>query len=241
MNKNKIVIILLTVLCVCMGIFGASAAERLPVFSGGEASVQEETARQSESGGAQEENTSEKNSADERTAQTEKSDKTTAAGNENSSGEAERTQTRTTAAPENSTKTQTTAPSSEINIVISITCKNALAYAENLNDEQKQKQKLLEKLPQSGYILQSTNFTAQQGDTVFDLLSAVCGENGISLQYQSKSYIQGIGGLAEKDCGGSGGWMYRVNGAAPSKGASKYNLSDGDVVEWYYVTGPGDR
>lgn len=230
MNKNKIVIILLTVLCVCMGIFGASAAERLPVFSGREASVREETAPQSESGGAQEENTSEKTGADESesTAQTEKSDKTTAAGNKNSSGEAERTQT--TAAPETRDKNQTTAPSSEkseIRAVISITCKNAVGKTD--------------KAPESGYILQSTNFTAKQGDTVFDLLSAVCGENGISLQYQSKSYIQSIGGLAEKDCGGSGGWMYRVNGVAPNKGASKYNLSDGDVVEWYYVTGPGDR
>ena len=72
-------------------------------------------------------------------------------------------------------------------------------------------------------------------------LSSVCSSNGVSLKYQSKSYIQAIGGLAEKDCGGSSGWMYRVNGETPNKGASKYTLSDGDRIEWYYVTNSSDR
>ena len=59
--------------------------------------------------------------------------------------------------------------------------------------------------------------------------------------YQDKYYIQGIGGLKEKECGGGSGWMYRVNGVAPNKAAMKYYLEDGDVVEWYYVTNSTDH
>ena len=56
----------------------------------------------------------------------------------------------------------------------------------------------------------------------------------------SKSYIVSIGGLSEKDCGGSSGWLYTVNGVKPMMSASKYVLKDGDTVEWYYVTSPTD-
>ena len=96
-------------------------------------------------------------------------------------------------------------------------------------------------MPQSGYIIGQTQLTLKQGQTVFDALEAACEKNGVSLRYQSKSYITGIGGLNEKDCGGASGWMYRVNGENPMKGASKYMLQDGDVVEWYYVTSASDR
>lgn len=68
------------------------------------------------------------------------------------------------------------------------------------------------------------------------MLEAECKSRGIELTYKDKYYIQGIGGLKEKECGGGSGWMYRVNGVAPHKAAVGYYLKDGDVVEWYYVT-----
>ena len=31
------------------------------------------------------------------------------------------------------------------------------------------------------------------------------------------------------------GWMYRVDGWFPNYGCSRYQLQDGDVVEWLYT------
>lgn len=95
-------------------------------------------------------------------------------------------------------------------------------------------------VPQSGYFYSPAKQTVKNGITAFDLLEKVCKDNGISFTYQQKTYIHAIGGLAEKDCGGASGWTYKVNGINPPKAASKYVLSDGDIVEWYYVTSPND-
>lgn len=131
---------------------------------------------------------------------------------ENTAGEAEKKET---------TQKQ------KITVTFSVTCKNALANGADV--------------PQSGYIIGQTEITLKNGQTVFDALEAACDKNGVSLRYQSESYITEIGGLAEKDCGGASGWMYRVNGTNPRKAASKYVLKDGDTVEWYYVTSASDN
>ena len=125
----------------------------------------------------------------------------------------------------------------KITVTFSVTCKNALAYEKTTQKGHE----LHLNLPQSGYIIGQTEITLKNGQTVFDALEAACDKNGVSLRYQSKSYITEIGGLAEKDCGGASGWMYRVNGTNPRKAASKYVLKDGDTVEWYYVTDSNDR
>ena len=90
------------------------------------------------------------------------------------------------------------------------------------------------------YLFENEAYTAEQGATAFDALKALCDENGISLKYQRKTYIQGIAGLNEKDCGGSSGWTYRVNGELIKKPASSYTLQNGDVIEWRYVTNPNE-
>lgn len=132
-------------------------------------------------------------------------------------------QTTTAARHEEPAKTE----KSTVTVTFSISCKNALNYGADV--------------PSSGYFLSPVSYTAEEGETVFDALKTLCRDNGISLNYQDIYYIQGIGGLNEKDCGGQSGWMYRVNGTAPNKAACKYTLSDGDRVEWYYVTSPSDR
>ncbi|MDE7124661.1 MAG: DUF4430 domain-containing protein [Eubacterium sp.] len=141
---------------------------------------------------------------------------------------AETTKQQTSTVP-NTTKTQTTVKTTEkqnITVTVSINCKTALKYGADV--------------PQSGYFYSPAKQTAANGATAFDVLEKVCKSNGISLTYQQKTYIQAIGGLAEKDCGGASGWTYKVNGIKPPKAASKYVLSDGDIVEWYYVTSPND-
>lgn len=234
MNINKIIIILLTVLCVCGGIFAANAADgilpelnRETQTTAGSAEVSAESEAQKEPG------SHEDNSAAERESSADKKDNTETAGNgttrssEAASGGSSTAQKEQAEPKKNNAAEEQQPENSRITVTISVTCKNALDKGANV--------------PQSGYILQSTEYTAAQGETVFDVLSAVCAENGVSLEYQSKSYIQGIGGLKTFDCGRSSGWMYRVNGTSPNKAASKYTLSDGDVIEWYYVTGPGDK
>ena len=79
-------------------------------------------------------------------------------------------------------------------------------------------------------------FTFNQGATVYDALCA-CGLSMNASNTGYGIYVSAIGGLAEKEHGGHSGWMYSVNGAVPMTACSKYELSNGDSVSWYYVTG----
>lgn len=79
-------------------------------------------------------------------------------------------------------------------------------------------------------------FTFNEGATVYDALCAL----GLSVNAHGSSYgtyVAAIGGLAEKEHGGTSGWMYSVNGVAPNTACSNYILKNGDTVVWYYVTG----
>ena len=79
-------------------------------------------------------------------------------------------------------------------------------------------------------------FTFNEGATVYDALCAL----GLSVNAHGSSYgtyVSAIGGLAEKQYGGTSGWMYSVNGTTPMTACSNYVLSNGDNVLWYYVTG----
>ena len=78
--------------------------------------------------------------------------------------------------------------------------------------------------------------TFNEGATVYDALCAL----GLSVNAHGSSYgtyVSAIGGLAEKQHGGTSGWMYSVNGTTPMTACSNYVLSNGDNVVWYYVTG----
>lgn len=113
-----------------------------------------------------------------------------------------------------------------ITVTVSISCEKAFEYGKDV--------------PENGYFLAPCEYTAEQGDTAFDVLEAVAKENGITLKYQNKSYIQAINGLSERDCGGGSGWTYRVNGEKPPISAAKYELTDGDIIEWYYTLSPNE-
>lgn len=79
-------------------------------------------------------------------------------------------------------------------------------------------------------------FTFNKGATPYDALCAL----GLSINAHGSSYgtyVAAIGGLAEKQYGGTSGWMYSVNGVTPNTACSNYVLSNGDNVVWYYVTG----
>lgn len=87
-----------------------------------------------------------------------------------------------------------------------------------------------------GPVSGSGTFTFEEGATVYDALCAL----GLSIGSQDSIhgvYVSSINGLAEKEHGGSSGWMYAVNGKLPNMACSAYKLVDGDSIQWRYVTG----
>ena len=94
--------------------------------------------------------------------------------------------------------------------------------------------------PSDGIILAPTEVTFYEGESVFDVIQRVCKEYNIHLEFSftpiyNSAYIEGIHNLYEFDCGALSGWMYRVNGWYPNYGCSRYQLADGEVVEWRYT------
>ena len=95
-------------------------------------------------------------------------------------------------------------------------------------------------VPQDGWIMGSTTVEFNEGDTVYDVLTKACKESKILMEASytpmyGSYYIEGINQLYEFDCGNLSGWMYRVNGWYPNYGCSKYEVSDGDNIEWKYT------
>lgn len=116
----------------------------------------------------------------------------------------------------------------------SIECSTILNNLSDLDPEK------LEMVPSNGVILAVTTVTFYEGESVFDVLQRVCKENGIHMEASwtpiyNSAYVEGIHNLYEFDCGNESGWMYRVNGWYPNYGCSRYQLAQGDVVEWRYT------
>jgi len=121
----------------------------------------------------------------------------------------------------------------------SIECSTILNNLDQLDPEK------LEMVPSGGTILAATTVTFYEGESVFDVLQRLCKEKGIHLESSwtpiyNSAYIEGIHNLYEFDCGALSGWMYRVNGWYPNYGCSRYQLQDGDVVEWRYTCDLGN-
>lgn len=121
----------------------------------------------------------------------------------------------------------------------SIECSTIL---NNLSDLDPDKRELV---PSSGVILPPTKTVFYEGESVYDVLQRVCKENNIHMESSwtpiyNSAYIEGINNLYEFDCGELSGWMYRVNGWYPNYGCSRYQLADGEVVEWRYTCDLGN-
>ena len=95
-------------------------------------------------------------------------------------------------------------------------------------------------VPEDGTILDVSSVKFEEGETVFDVLTRVCEDAGIQIEYAwtavyDSYYIEGINHLYEFDCGNESGWMYKVNGWFPNYGCSSYELEDGDEIVWCYT------
>lgn len=121
----------------------------------------------------------------------------------------------------------------------SIECSTILNNLEDLDPDK------LEMVPSNGTILAKTEVEFYEGESVYDVLQRVCRENGIHMEASwtpiyNSSYVEGIHNLYEFDCGSLSGWMYRVDGWYPNYGCSRYQLKDGERVEWRYTCDLGN-
>lgn len=117
---------------------------------------------------------------------------------------------------------------------ISIECSTLLNNMDVLPKEKH------EFVPTDGLILAPSEVEFEEGESVHDILKRVCQAAGIHMEssytpvYDS-AYVEGINQLYEFDGGELSGWMYKVNGWFPNYGVSKYEVSDGDVIEFVYT------
>lgn len=122
----------------------------------------------------------------------------------------------------------------KLTCTISIRCDTILDNMQNLTPG---KEGLV---PADGVILSALTVEFSEGESVFDVLLRETKRRRIHMEFvdtpiYNSAYIEGINNLYEKDCGSESGWMYKVNGWFPNYGCSRYQLKDGDVVEWVYT------
>ena len=94
-------------------------------------------------------------------------------------------------------------------------------------------------VPASGCILPVVSVEFEEGDSVFDILAAVCSRYKLHMSYRggmaSGCYVEGINNLYEFDGGRWSGWMYCVNKWYPNYGCGVYYVKAGDEIEWNYT------
>ena len=126
------------------------------------------------------------------------------------------------------------AQQAEHTCTISIECSTILNNQGDLNKAKS------DFVPSDGVIMASETVEYQPGETVYDVLYRITKSKGIHMEASytpaySSYYVEGINQLYEFDCGELSGWMYSVNGWFPNYGCSKYEVSDGDMIEWRYT------
>ncbi|WP_313133012.1 DUF4430 domain-containing protein [Anaerocolumna sp.] len=121
---------------------------------------------------------------------------------------------------------------------LSIRCDTILENRENLDEE------LLYLLDKDGIkdgvIYEERKVQFYEGESVFDILLRETKAEGIHMEFTftpmyNSHYIEGINNFYEFSCGELSGWMYKVNDWFPNYGCSRYQLKDGDKVEWVYT------
>ena len=133
----------------------------------------------------------------------------------------------------------------EVNKGTTYTCTFSIECSTILNNLDMLDPAKLEMVPSGGVILSKTTVTFYEGESVFDVLQRLCKEKSIHMEAEwtpiyNSAYVEGIHNLYEFDCGALSGWMYKVNGWYPNYGSSRYQLKDGDVVEWRYTCDLGN-
>ncbi|GMQ62986.1 DUF4430 domain-containing protein [Vallitalea maricola] len=126
----------------------------------------------------------------------------------------------------------------ELTCTMSVRCDTIL---NNINWLDREK---VELVPEDGIIFQQENVTFYEGESVFNVLIREMKKNKIHMEFvntpmYNSAYVEGINNLYEFDCGELSGWMYKVNDWFPNYGCSRYQLKEGDVIEWVYTCNLG--
>ncbi|MCL2421103.1 MAG: DUF4430 domain-containing protein [Defluviitaleaceae bacterium] len=101
-----------------------------------------------------------------------------------------------------------------------------------------------ELVPADGVIFPVALVRAYEGESVHDVLQREMMYHRIHMSSRwtpmfNSAYVEAINNLYEFDVGPLSGWMYSVNGWFPNFGSSRYLLSEGDVVAWWYTVDLG--
>lgn len=126
----------------------------------------------------------------------------------------------------------------QLTCTLSVRCDTILEHLAWLDEEK------AELVPKDGVIYAEQAVSFYEGESVFDLLVREMKHNKIHMEFENtpiynSAYIEGIGNIYEFDCGELSGWMYSVNGQFPNYGCSRYQLKEGDRVEWVYTCNLG--
>lgn len=122
----------------------------------------------------------------------------------------------------------------EYTCTLSVRCDTILNNIDWLDSEK------AELVPEDGVIFPVTEVTFYEGESVFNVLQREMKKAKIHMEFvntpiHNSVYIEGINNLYEFDCGELSGWIYKVNEWFPNYGCSRYQLKDGDVIEWVYT------
>lgn len=122
----------------------------------------------------------------------------------------------------------------ELTCTLSVRCDTILDNMAWMDPEK------IELVPEDGVIFPEQTVTFYEGESVFNLLLREMKKNKIHFEFQNvpfynSAYIEGTQNIYEFDCGELSGWRYKVNDWFPNFGCSRYQLKQGDRVEWVYT------
>jgi hypothetical protein len=84
--------------------------------------------------------------------------------------------------------------------------------------------------------IENAEFTVEDGTSVLDATQVYCVSNDIPYTLDSTgNYFTSINGLTEKEITAETGWIYKINGNEPTKGAKDVNLVNGDKISWEFI------
>ena len=123
---------------------------------------------------------------------------------------------------------------SQLTCTLLVECSTIL---NNMGDLTEGKESLV---PSDGIIYGPATVVFYEGESVYDVLLREMQNNRIHMEAEftpmyNSAYVEGINNFYEFDCGRWSGWMYCVNGWYPNYGASRYQVRQGDVIEWHYT------
>ena len=123
---------------------------------------------------------------------------------------------------------------SQLTCTLLVECSTIL---NNMGDLTEGKESLV---PSDGIIYGPATVVFYEGESVYDVLLREMQNNRIHMEAEftpmyNSAYVEGINNLYEFDCGRWSGWMSCVNGWYPNYGASRYQVRQGDVIEWRYT------